>query len=215
MPDNIMTSHCPLCSSSAAIFYRNDSKLYYQCNNCFGIFLDESLRLDKKAEMSRYKEHNNDVEDEKYQKFVSPITSAIMRDFNQNSKGLDFGAGTGPVISKLLNDQKFFIRQYDPYFHDDPELLNEKYDYIACCEVIEHFYDPAEGFALLKRLLLQNGKLYCMTNIYDESIIFDNWYYKNDETHVFIYHEKTIHWIKEEYGFSEVTIEGRLVTYSN
>ena len=81
--------------------------------------------------------------------------------------------------------------------------------------MIEHFYDPAKGFRLLKELLLQNGKLYCMTEIYDESIDFPNWYYKNDQTHVFIYHKKSIHWIKEEYGFSDVTIEGRLITYCN
>ncbi len=210
-----MINNCPLCSSSSAIFYQNDNKLYYQCNNCLSIFLDKALRLDKKAEMSRYKEHNNDIDDEKYQKFVSPISSAIMRDFTQDSKGLDFGAGPGPVISKVLNDNKFFIRQYDPFFHDYPDLLNEKYDYIACCEVIEHFYDPAKGFRLLKELLLQNGKLYCMTQIYDESIDFHNWYYKNDQTHVFIYHKKAFHWIREEYGFSDVTIEGRLITYCN
>lgn len=210
-----MTSHCPLCSSSAAVFYRNDRNLYYQCSNCSGIFLDETLRLDKKAEMSRYEEHNNDIDDEKYQKFVSSISSAIMRDFTQKDVGLDFGAGPGPVISKVLKDNNFFIRQYDPFFHNHPELLDEKYDYIACCEVIEHFYDPAKGFRLLKKLLLHNSKLYCMTDIYDESIDFHNWYYKNDQTHVFIYHEKTIHWIKEKYEFSDVTIEGRLVTYCN
>jgi len=210
-----MTDYCPLCSGSSAVFYQNDGKLYYRCTECSGIFLDKTLRLDKKAEMVRYEEHNNDIEDEKYQKFVSPISSAIMRDFNQKDSGLDFGAGPGPVISKVLKDNDFFIRQYDPFFHDYPELLNNKYDYIACCEVIEHFYDPAKGFRLLKNLLLQNGKLYCMTDIYDESIDFNNWYYKNDQTHVFFYHEKSVHWIKKEFGFSDVTIDGRLITYSN
>ena len=210
-----MTNHCPLCSNISAVFYRNNKQLYYQCNNCFGIFLDKTLRLDREAEMSRYKEHNNDIEDEKYQKFVSPISSAIIRDFTRNNKGLDFGAGTGPVISKVLKNKNFLIKQYDPFFHNYPNLLNEKYDYIACCEVIEHFHNPQKGFSLLKKLLLQNSKLYCMTDIYNERINFHNWYYKNDPTHVFIYHNKTVHWIKEEFGFINVTIEGRLITYFN
>ena len=123
-----MTDYCPLCSSNGAIFYRNKGKLYYQCTNCFGIFLDKTLRLDKKAEISRYKEHNNDIYDERYQKFVSPISSAIMRDFTRKNVGLDFGAGSDPVISKLLIDNNFLIKQYDPYFHDHPDLLKEKYD---------------------------------------------------------------------------------------
>ena len=165
--------------------------------------------------MLRYKEHNNDIEDEKYQKFVSPISSSIMRDFTHNNKGLDFGAGTGPVISKILKDNDFLIEQYDPFFHNYPDLLEEKYDYIACCEVMEHFHNPKKEFGLLKKLLLQDGKLYCMTDIYNKNINFHNWYYKNDPTHVFIYHKETVNWIKEKFGFLNVTIEDRLVTYFN
>lgn len=210
-----MTDNCPLCQSPGAVFYRSDRLLYYHCDNCFGIFLDETLRLDREAEMSRYKEHNNDIDDKKYQKFVSPISSAIMRDFSQTDKGLDFGAGTGPVISRILKDNKFLIEQYDPFFHDYPDLLNEKYDYIACCEVVEHFHDPHNEFKLLKKLLLPGGRLYCMTELYNESIDFADWYYKNDPTHVFFYQKKSIDWIKEEFGFRDVTIEGRLITYFN
>ena len=210
-----MTNHCPLCDSIGTVFYQNNERLYYQCNNCFGIFVDKELKLNKEEEMLRYKEHNNDIEDVKYQKFVFPITSSIMRDFTQNNKGLDFGAGTGPVISKILKDNDFLIQQYDPFFHNYPDLLEERYDYIACCEVVEHFHNPKKEFGLLKKLLLQDGKLYCMTDIYNTSINFHNWYYKNDPTHVFIYHKKTVHWIKEKFGFLNVTIEGRLVTYFN
>jgi len=166
-------------------------------------------------EKSRYKEHNNDTEDQGYQNFVSPITTAILNDFTPAHSGLDFGAGTAPVISKILQDHQFQIKQYDPFFYNYPELLNDKYDYIACCEVIEHFNDPYREFSLLKSLLLPSGKLYCMTDLYNESIDFHKWYYKNDQTHVFIYHEKTIHWIKKEFKFSDVKINGRLITFSS
>ncbi|MFC1760167.1 methyltransferase domain-containing protein, partial [Candidatus Neomarinimicrobiota bacterium] len=140
---------------------------------------------------------------------------AIMKVFSADHKGLDFGAGTGPVISKILEDNKFQIKQYDPFFYNLPSLLESQYDYIAACEVIEHFHEPKKEFSLLKDLLLQNGKLYCMTNLYNENIDFHNWDYKSDITHVFIYQKKTIEWIKEEFGFSDVTIKERLITYSN
>lgn len=210
-----MTDQCPLCQSSTAVFYRNAKQLYHHCDNCSGIFLDKTLIPDREAEKSRYREHNNDIDDEMYQKFVSPISSAIMRDFSRADKGLDFGAGTGPVISKILLDNQFHIEQYDPFFHDHPELLNGKYDYIACCEVAEHFHDPYREFKLLKKLLLPDARLYCMTELYSESIDFSAWYYKNDPTHVFFYQKKTIHWIKEEFGFRDVTIKGRLITWVN
>jgi hypothetical protein len=175
--------------------------------------MDEKLRPDSNSEKLRYKEHINDVEDKGYQKFVSPITSAILNNFSPSDKGLDFGAGTGPVISKVLTDNEFSIIQYDPFFHNNPNLLNAKYNYIACCEVMEHFYRPKKEFELLRNLLQPNGKLYCMTDLYDTSIDFHKWYYKNDQTHVFIYHENTIEWIQENINFSDVFINGRLITF--
>jgi len=207
---------CPLCANPGKVFYQYKEKLFHQCSHCYGIFMDENHHPTAENEKLRYEEHNNDTEDKKYQQFVSPITSAIMKDFRPAHKGLDFGAGTAPVISKVLNDHNYQIKPYDPFFYNFPELLNDKYDYIACCEVIEHFNDPYREFSLLKSLLLPSGKLYCMTDLYNKSIDFHKWYYKNDQTHVFIYHERTIQWIKEEFEFSEVTINNeRLVTFSN
>jgi len=205
---------CPLCNSKANTFYLHEVRHFFQCTTCYGIFLDNKLRLTDAEEIKRYNTHNNDVEDKNYQQFVSPITSSIKRDFTVYHKGLDFGAGTGPVISKVLNDANYQIAQYDPFFHKRPLLLESTYDYIACCEVMEHFYNPKKEFTLLKKLLNPIGKLYCMTVLYDHTMDFHSWYYKNDPTHVFLYQQKTIHWIKENFGFSKVRIEKRLITFS-
>jgi len=209
-----MPNICPLCNSTGNVFHQTKKQFYYQCNNCKGIFMGEELKPNPEKEKRRYLEHNNDVENVNYQNFVEPITSAIMHDYTPTDNGLDFGAGTGPVISKILNDHNYNIQQYDPFFHNKPELLNNKYDYIACCEVIEHFHDPDKEFILLKNLLQPKAKLYCMTDLYDDSIFFPNWYYKNDLTHVFIYKKETIQFIKEKYGFSSVTINNKLVVFS-
>ncbi len=207
---------CPLCHNNSISFYKNSKfhSNYHRCNNCDGIFIDKKNRLSKCDEKRRYNEHNNDVEDKKYQKFVSPITYGIIKNFTKQDSGLDFGAGTGPVISKILQDKKFNIDKYDPFFHNNPVLLKKQYDYIACCEVIEHFYNPQREFKLLKKLLRPNGRLYCMTDIYNDDIDFNNWYYKNDPTHVFIYTKKTLEWIKDEFNFTDLKINKRLVIYN-
>lgn len=206
---------CPLCQSDSKLFYEDKPRVYYKCSNCFAIYLDRNHLPDNELEKERYLEHNNDVNDPRYQKFVSPIVSSVLNDFTKKDYGLDFGGGTGPVISKLLRDQGFQIEVYDPFFRNEKSLLNKKYNYIVCCEVIEHFHNPKEEFELLKGLLLPGGKLYCMTDLYDESIEFSKWYYKNDPTHVFIYHQKTLEWIKENLKFAGLKVDGRLAVFKN
>jgi hypothetical protein len=176
--------------------------------------LHEDYLLSKDAEKNRYLKHNNDVFDLKYQKFVQPILDFILNNHTCFEKGLDFGAGTGPVISKLLKDKDYITNLYDPFFHDNKDILNESYDYIVCCEVIEHFYNPYNEFLLLKRLLTTRGKIIIMTDIYSENIDFKNWYYKNDETHTFFYSETTLHWIKQEFTFNDLKIDKRLIVFN-
>lgn len=206
---------CPLCGGWKSLYYRWDGRNYYQCKKCSSISLDESLRLNPEEERKRYLEHNNDVEDIRYQNFVKPITSAIFNDFNKNHKGLDYGAGTGPVITKILTDNFYNMKPYDPYFYNSPEYLKEKYDYIACCEVMEHFYQPYLEFKKLNSLLNKKGVLYCQTDLYQENINFKDWYYKNDPTHVFFYTKKSLYWIKEHLNFDDVMIRNRLIIFTN
>ena len=205
-----MGDSCPLCHSNSSKFHKNEQQ-YHQCVSCMAIFMDAEYHLDQQQEKTRYLEHNNDVEDEGYQQFVSPITSSVLQNHTSDQQGLDFGAGTGPVIAKVLADNGFKLDLYDPFFHPNSALLTRQYDYIVCCEVMEHFYNPDKEFALLKRLLKPNGRLYCMTDLYYEEIDFPNWYYQKDNTHVFFYHRNTLSHIKQHYGFSDLTIDGRLV----
>ena len=190
-----MKINCPLCSTLSEDFFKN-TKVYYRCKKCFGIFMSRDDKIDKESEKLVYQQHENDVNDKGYQKFISPISDAILKDFTKDAKGLDFGAGTGPVLSKVLQDNNYTVKQYDPYFYNYPELLEQSYDYIGSCEVIEHFYDPYKEFKLLKKISNPSAKIYLMTEIYNEGIDFASWYYKNDPTHVFFYTKETFEWIK-------------------
>lgn len=180
-----------------------------------GIFKARKFLPTPMEEKERYELHQNDITDVGYQNFVSPIINAVKNNFYTDSIGLDFGAGTGPVISKILNDDGYKVRQFDPFFFNDINALQLKYDYIICCEVIEHFHSPNKEFELLKKLLKPKGHLYCMTHIYTKEIDFINWYYKNDNTHVFIYQSETLMNIKASYHFSSLTIVDRLATFQN
>ena len=211
---NIMVNNCLLCDGSTELYFQHKERRFFLCKECKGISLEKKLLPEPNIEYQRYLQHNNDVENKGYQSFVSPIVSAVLKEFRPDSKGLDFGAGTGPVISKLLKDKNFQIELYDPFFHNYPELLSVKYYYIVCCEVIEHFHDPGKEFELLKELILPKGKLYCMTNIYDKSIDFGRWFYKDDLSHVFFYQRETFYRIKERFEFDDVLINGRLITFT-
>jgi len=205
--------NCALCGSTTTAFAVVQNRAYHQCVICNGISLHPSHFLSDDLEKKRYETHNNDVTDPGYQRFVSPIVDAILTDYNPLDKGLDFGSGTAPIITVMLKNQNYNIDSYDPFFDPNPKALETTYSYIACCEVMEHFYNPNQEFALLHGLLQENGSLYCKTNLYDSSINFDSWWYKNDATHVFFYTKETLHWIKKYYNFNEIQISKELIIF--
>lgn len=169
--------------------------------------------LSPEQERQRYLAHNNSPTDPEYRKFVAPIVDAVKKHFTLNHLGLDFGAGPAAVIAEILKSKDYKVETYDPFFHDQPALLKQTYDYIACCEVIEHFRDPARGFKLLRSLLKPNGALLCMTELYDEGIDFGKWAYKNDITHRFFYTRRALEWIRVNFNFASLKIDGRLVSF--
>ena len=153
---------------------------------------DSEFFLTEKEEKKRYETHNNDINDPGYRDFTAPVVNAITGSFGQDSKGLDFGSGTGPVISAALKEKGFDIDTYDIYFDNVPEKLKVKYDYIVCCETAEHFKNPAAEFPLFERLLKPMGAVFLMTEMFEEGMDFDSWYYKNDPTHVFSIQKKLL-----------------------
>ena len=199
---------CTLCSTQ--LQEKIDAE-YYDCSVCRALVKDTTLYPNEENEKLRYLTHNNDVNDPGYQKFTSPITNYILEHYSKDHLGLDFGSGTGPVISKMLEESGYHILQYDPYFANYPENLEQTYDYLAVCEVAEHFYDPRKEFKRLHGLLNENGSLVIMTHLFEDGLDFKTWYYRNDPTHVFIYRKETFAYICKEFGFSEFLVEKRLI----
>ncbi|MFO7863703.1 MAG: methyltransferase domain-containing protein [Salinivirgaceae bacterium] len=205
---------CPLCNADSTIYTNLKNKTYYACPQCKGVFLDPNALPNSGAEKERYANHNNDINDEGYRNFVRPLVDAVTQACAPGQLGLDFGAGPGPVVSTMLQEQGYSTVLYDPFFHNNPKVLERKYDYIISCEVIEHFFHPAREFSLLHSLLPLHGKLFCMTSVFFEHIDFASWYYKNDATHVFFYRPQTLHFICEKFAFANVHVDQNLIIFT-
>lgn len=205
---------CSLCSGPTEEFNKGgDKSRYVQCQNCKSVMLLPELYVSSQDEKNRYLEHHNDVSDQGYQNFVSPITSRVQDDFSILAMGLDYGCGTGPVATAELKKRGYRILLFDPYFEDHPESLQGFYDFIICCEVMEHFHKPCEEFEKLYSLLMPGGKLYCKTSLFSGSIDFKKWYYKDDPTHVFFYSAESLEWIREYLGFKKLEIFPKLIVF--
>ncbi len=199
---------CPLCNSKSTPV---DSK-YLDCPTCLSRFLHPTHVLPPDAEKAEYELHNNDILDPRYQSFVKPITDAVLANHSPDQSCLDFGSGPASVIAHVLSSSGFQMAAYDPFFRRDASLLDQHYDFITCSETVEHFHSPRLEFERLHALLKPGGTLYISTLLYDDSIPFENWHYRRDTTHVFLYRAETFSWLAEHLGFDNLQIQGRLIT---
>ncbi len=211
-----MVKNCIICDYPAHFLYqrKEHSPIYYRCDDCCCVFEDEQYFLSADKEKERYDTHNNDVEDVRYQRFVSPVVHQVRQHFDNDALGLDFGAGSGPVITKLLNDAGYHLDRYDPYYFPDKDLEHQYYDYIVCCETMEHFYQPMKEFRWMKELLKEGGIFFGKTKMIPDKIdaeYFDGFGYKNDPTHVVFYTERTMHRIREMLNLSEFYLSDGII----
>lgn len=200
--------HCTLCHTP--LLNRIDDQ-FFGCTTCGGLVKHPDLFPGWQEEKERYLLHNNDVNDPNYQRFTAPISDFVIKHYSAKDKGLDFGSGTGPVITRVLRDSGYDIDTYDPFFAPDEAVLQRTYDYIASCEVFEHFFDPCREITRLRGLLKAGGRLIVMTLLYHDHIDFENWFYRKDMTHVFIYRPETFRHIAASFNFCIEQMTSRLI----
>jgi 2-polyprenyl-3-methyl-5-hydroxy-6-metoxy-1,4-benzoquinol methylase len=190
---------CIVCKSKLLnSFTTQDKKIYWECSNCSVKFLDKSFFIDKGAEKQRYLEHQNEIGDPSYIKFLSKLSEPLERKLKPEDHGLDFGCGHGPALATMLKDKGYKIDLYDPFFYPNKEIFTRQYNFITCTETAEHFFNPYYEFKNLNSLLLSGGWLGVMTTFLTEDKLFENWYYRRDPTHVVFYAKKTFEIIAEQ-----------------
>jgi SAM-dependent methyltransferase len=205
-----MSMTCPLCANSAIPFLGDR---FYTCLQCEAIFRPTEHLPDPETEKKRYDFHQNHLGDEGYRSFVRPLVDALISEQQTAAIGLDFGCGPVSVIRDMLQELPCEWIGYDPFYFPDKQALQLSYDVIVCCEVVEHFHHPSRSFRTLCQLLKPGGRLYLMTHLYDRSIDFASWYYKNDVTHVFFYRQTTMEFIGQHFDWRWVYTKGRLVVF--
>ncbi len=193
---------CQLCDAAGVKEIRtDDARRYFQCAHCALVYLHPAQRLSPADERARYELHENDRGDPEYVAFLRRLADPVMDRLRPGARGLDFGCGPAPVLSEMLTKAGFPCAAYDPFFAPDESLLDSRYDYVTCSEVVEHAHDPANIFATLNRLLRAGSVLGVMTRFYRDEAEFADWWYRRDPTHVCFYNEATMRWIADRHGW--------------
>jgi hypothetical protein len=174
---------------------------YFRCGVCRLTFLAPEQRPEEEAERDHYATHENDAADPRYRAFLDRLAAPLAERLAAGAEGLDFGAGPAPALAEMLRERGFGVRVYDPFFAPDEEVLRQPYDFIACSETAEHFFDPAAEFARLDALLRRGGWLGVMTEILEDDARFSGWRYARDPTHVSFYRAETMQWIAGRFGW--------------
>ncbi|WP_031517881.1 class I SAM-dependent methyltransferase [Desulfofalx alkaliphila] len=199
---------CWLCKATA-LPIAEGRPAYYQCPSCDLIFIDQNYILSQDEEKERYLFHDNSLDNKGYvSMFKSFIDKAVTPYAGGVKKGLDFGCGPGPVLSKLLSDRGIEMEHYDPYFYNNVKFDGKEYHLITATEVFEHLRRPDQVLHFLKKHLAPEGILAVMTLFHGNSD-FTSWWYKLDPTHICFYSHKTFHWIAEHYNFSILYLDSK------
>ncbi|MBE0435772.1 MAG: class I SAM-dependent methyltransferase, partial [Methylomicrobium sp.] len=163
------------------------------------VFVPPAQQLDLQQQKAVYDHHQNDVHDQGYRKFLSRLAIPLCARLLPGASGLDFGCGPGPALSLMLNEQGFPTAIYDPIYADYPEVLQDRYDFISCTEVAEHFTAPGLDFSRLFSMLKPKGILAIMTKRVIDRQAFAQWHYKIDPTHVCFFSDKTFLWLADRF----------------
>ena len=205
---------CPLCLfPKTSIWTEINKDDYFNCPLCGLVFLDKNKLPSANDEINEYLLHNNNPSDIGYQTHLKKLIMPLLPYINQTQQGLDFGCGYNPSIAVIMNDMGYNVANYDAFFCNDNHILEQKYDFITCSEVVEHFHNPILEFNLLDKLLKPNGILAVMTQILFDNIEFNSWYYVKEISHVCFYRPKTLEWIADKFSYRHQIINNDVVLF--
>lgn len=193
---------CPLC----LVFDRTipvsgaDQRRYFLCGNCSLIFADPSHHLSLAQQRTHYLNHDNRIDNPGYVEFLNRVVEPMLPHLDGSMRGLDYGCGPGPILSRLLHRQGIACDNYDPLFADHP--LQPPYDFIFSTECFEHFHRPEVEIRRISSFLKAGGLLGIMTERWTTLEDFASWYYTLDPTHACFFHERTLDFICDRYGFT-------------
>jgi hypothetical protein len=203
-----MSDPCPLCGAEGARHFHTQSsgaleREFLRCTECRLVFVPPRFHLSPEAERAVYEEHENDANDPRYRAFLSRLFAPMRARLAAGASGLDFGCGPGPTLSAMFREAGFPCADYDPFFADDPRLLEEgRWDYVVASEVFEHLREPGATLERLIAMLRPKGWLGVMTKRLTSEDAFARWHYIRDPTHVAFFGDETFAWIGARHALS-------------
>lgn len=192
---------CPLCRTPGATVLLSAERDYWRCSTCELVFVSPEQRPTLEEEISRYRKHLNDGDDPGYLAFLSRLAHPMVARVAVGANGLDYGCGPTPVLARILTESGRPTAAYDPVFEPDDSLLDHRYDFVTCSEVVEHAHNPNALFDTLARLVAPGGHVGVMTKWYDGHD-FATWSYRRDVTHVSFYSRNTMQWVATRFGWA-------------
>ena len=205
MPDKravkgVVVHYCPLCGGPETSPYsRDDRREFLECRACGLVFVPSRYFLAPEEEHKRYDLHRNSPDDEGYLRFLGRLVAPLRERVPAGGRGLDFGSGPSPVLTRLLEQAGYPMTRFDLYYAADRHALERQYDFIAACEVLEHLREPGAELARLWSCLKPRGWLGIMTKLVAGPEEFSGWHYKNDLTHICFYSAGTFAWLAEKW----------------
>ena len=195
--------YCSVClGGDLTEFARVGDRLYRRCGQCAATLMDPGNWLSPQEEQAVYQLHDNEIDDPGYRRFLGKLVDPLLDRLDRGQRGLDFGCGPGPALVAMLEEQGMDMARYDPLFHPDTSVLDQRWDFITCTEVIEHLASPYRVFQQFDGLLRHGGILAVMTCFQTDDSRFANWHYRRDPTHIVFYRETTLCWLADHLGWS-------------
>lgn len=199
---------CPLCEGAdVSDYYRDKVRSYVQCGACKLVFVTSDEHLSAVEEKAYYDLHENQPDDPGYRKFLSRLFDPLNARLLQNRRGLDFGSGPGPTLSRMFEEAGHDVTLYDPYYASDVSVLSTQYDFITLSEVVEHLAAPGIELDRLWNCLSPGGWLGIMTKRVRDPQAFRTWHYITDPTHVSYFSEATFRWLTAKWSTQELRAE--------
>jgi SAM-dependent methyltransferase len=194
---------CTLCDSPPPPTTRMAfARHFLDCPNCGLVRAVPDDLPSPEVERARYATHENDPADARYRAFLDRLAIPLGEHLPLGARGLDFGCGPGPTLSRMLTERGWPTAEWDPFFAPDRTLLEERWDFVTCSEVLEHLHHPRRTLEQISALLRSRGWLGVMTEVFDDQVDFATWWYVRDPTHVAFYRPGTLAWIAEHFGWS-------------
>lgn len=205
---------CGLCGNTQATLYHTHphrplvGRQYWCCKRCELIQVAKADRISVDHEKALYDLHQNSPDDRGYQEFLTQVTkplhSLLLEQSKPHAQGLDFGAGPGPAMPRILAALGHQCAIYDLFYAPEKSTLNRTYDFISATEVFEHLAEPAKVLDQLLPCLAPQGLLAVMMQRPDEQVDFSRWGYLNDPTHISFYTNTALSFISSHWPLNEV-----------